>query len=130
MGKQSAWASRAHWWAEPGGGQSVGFFTATRKAPFRLVGDERKAPSRLMRTLSWLVMVLLVLLAGAFAALTLGTFASLMSDSPLWLRSLGSVEAALSGALGTAGVPGFTRALGLAVLSSGLLALAAYLKPR
>lgn len=83
-----------------------------------------------MRILNWLVMALLVLLAGALAALTLGTFASLVSDSPLWLRSLGSVEAALSSALGTASLPGFPRALALAVLSSGLLALAAYLKPR
>lgn len=62
----------------------------------------------------------LVLLTGLLAALTLGAFASLNPGAPLWLRSLGSAEGLLSAGLGLGRVPGFVRALGLALLTSGL----------
>lgn len=82
-----------------------------------------------MRWLGWCAVLLLGLLGGGVAALTLGAFAALVSDAPLWLRTLGSLTASL-GPFGGAAAPGLTRALLLAVLSSTLFALAAYLKPR
>jgi len=68
-------------------------------------------------------MLLLTLLALTLAVLTLGSFASLNPGAPLWLRSLGSAEGLLSAGLGLGGVPVFGRALGLALLTSGLAAL-------
>lgn len=75
----------------------------------------------------WAGIVLAALLTLVLAALTLGSFASLNPGAPLWLRSLGSVEGLLSAGLGLGGVPGFARALGLALLTSGLAGLVAAL---
>ncbi|GGM00128.1 hypothetical protein [Deinococcus aerophilus] len=75
-------------------------------------------------------MLLLFGLALVLGALTLGAFAALGSGAPLWLRSLGSVEHSLSQQLGTGEWPDFTRALVLAVLTSAVVGLAAYVKPR
>ena len=83
-----------------------------------------------MRFLAWLLVLVLVTLGGVLGALTLGVFASLVSDAPLWLRSLGSLEATISGSLGALRITGFRRALILAVLTSAVLGLAAYIKPR
>ncbi|GGL66933.1 hypothetical protein GCM10010840_01100 [Deinococcus aerolatus] len=83
-----------------------------------------------MRALMWLMTVVLMVLAVALAVLTLGAFASLGSTAPLWLRSVGSLEHAVSGQLGLSGITHFARAVGLAVLTSALAALAAYVKPR
>ncbi|MEF2280011.1 hypothetical protein V3W47_17090 [Deinococcus sp. YIM 134068] len=73
---------------------------------------------------------MLVLMVAALAALTLGVFASLNPNAPLWLRSVGSLETVLSGQVGLGGVATFTRALGLMALTSLLAGLAAYCKPR
>lgn len=83
-----------------------------------------------MRALAWLLTALLIVLALGLGVLTLGAFAALGSAAPLWLRSVGSLEHALSAQLGLSGVTHFARAAGLAVLSSALAALAAYVKPR
>lgn len=82
------------------------------------------------RGLSWLAVAGLILLTLAGAALTLGAFANLSPGAPLWLRTLGSVEALLSGSLGLGDVPGFSRAVGLTVLTSVLAALIALARPR
>lgn len=83
-----------------------------------------------MRALRWVFVVLLVVAVVALAALTLGVFATLNSNAPLWLRSLGSLETVLSGQVGLGDVASFTRALGLMALTSLLAGWAAYLKPR
>jgi hypothetical protein len=83
-----------------------------------------------MLILRWVAVVLLALVTLGLAALTLGSFASLNPNAPLWLRSVGSVEALLSAGVGAGGVPGFTRAIVLTLLTSGLAGLAAFLKPR
>ncbi|THF69157.1 hypothetical protein E7T06_13410 [Deinococcus sp. Arct2-2] len=83
-----------------------------------------------MRVLAWILTLLLVLFGVGLAALTLGAFAALSAGAPLWLRSVGSLENAMSAGLGWADVPGFTRALVLAVLCSAVAALGAYIKPR
>lgn len=84
----------------------------------------------LMRALAWGLTGVLIALALGLAALTLGAFASLGAAAPLWLRSVGSLEHALSGQLGLSGLTNFARAVGLAVLTSALAGLATYLKPR
>lgn len=83
-----------------------------------------------MRALRWLLVVGLALITLALAALTLGSFASLNPNAPLWLRSVGSVELLLSAQVGAAGLPGFTRAVALTLLTSVLAGLVAFLKPR
>ncbi|MDB5045188.1 MAG: hypothetical protein JWQ08_1238 [Deinococcus sp.] len=83
-----------------------------------------------MRIVAWILSLLLVVFALALAALTLGAFAALSAGAPLWLRSVGSLESAMSSGLGWAEVPQFTRALTLAVLTSAVAALGAYIKPR
>ncbi|WP_103129929.1 hypothetical protein [Deinococcus aerius] len=83
-----------------------------------------------MRALRWLLVVGLALVTLALAALTLGSFASLNPNAPLWLRSVGSVELLLSAQVGAAGLPAFTRAVALTVLTSVLAGLVAFLKPR
>lgn len=83
-----------------------------------------------MKPIQALLTTLLALLALLFGALSLGTFAALTDNAPLWLRSLGSLENAIGVQLGTMGLPAFVRALLLAGISSTLMALAAYYKPR
>lgn len=83
-----------------------------------------------MRALTWLLTVMLIVFALGLAVLTLGAFASLGSGAPLWLRSVGSLEHVMSAQLGLGDLTNFARALGLAVLTSALAGLAAYLKPR
>ena len=83
-----------------------------------------------MRALAWLLTVVLFAFALGLAVLTLGAFASLGSAAPLWLRSVGSLEHAMSSQLGLSSLTNFARALGLAVLTSAVAGLAAYLKPR
>ncbi len=83
-----------------------------------------------MRALAWFLTAVLVALTLGLALLTLGAFASLGSAAPLWLRSVGSLEHALSAQLGLSSLTNFARALGLAVLTSALAGAAAYLKPR
>lgn len=83
-----------------------------------------------MRALRWVGVVLLTLVTLALATLTLGSFASLNPNAPLWLRSVGSVELLLSTGMGAGGVPGFTRAVALTFLTSVLAGLVAFLKPR
>lgn len=83
-----------------------------------------------MRVLRWLGVVALSLLTLALALLTLGSFASLNPNAPLWLRTVGGVATLLSGQVGAGQVPGFTRAVALTLLTSLLAGLAAFLKPR
>lgn len=83
-----------------------------------------------MRAVAWILTLLLLLFGVGLAALTLGAFAGLSAGAPLWLRSVGSVESAMSAGLGWADVPGFTRALALALVTSAVAALGAYIKPR
>ncbi|MFB9992443.1 hypothetical protein ACFFLM_10745 [Deinococcus oregonensis] len=83
-----------------------------------------------MRVVAWILTLLLLLFGLGLAALTLGAFAALSAGAPLWLRSVGSLESAMSAGLGWADVPGFTRALVLAVLTSAVVGLGAYIKPR
>lgn len=83
-----------------------------------------------MKLLGWIGCVLLLLIGLGLAALSLGTFASLSSAAPLWLRSLGSVEQLLVSQLGTLGLGNFARAAVLGAAASALLGLSAYLKPR
>ncbi|CAM3983961.1 hypothetical protein [Deinococcus frigens] len=83
-----------------------------------------------MRAVAWLLTAVLIALALGLAVLTLGAFASLGSGAPLWLRSVGSLEHALSGQFGLGTLTHFARAVGLAVLTSALAGLAAYVKPR
>lgn len=92
--------------------------------------DDGEAGGNNVRALRWTGLTLLSVLALALAALTLGAFASLNPNAPLWLRSLGSAETLLSAGLGLESVPGFGRAVGWALLTSGLAGLAAALKPR
>lgn len=82
------------------------------------------------RVLGWLAVAGLTLLTLLGAALTLGAFANLSPGAPLWLRTLGSGEALLSGSLGLGDVPGFSRAVGLSVLTSVLAGLIAVVRPR
>lgn len=93
-------------------------------------GDDAGGPEGAVRALRWVGVVLLTLVTLGLAALTLGSYASLNPNSPLWLRSVGGVEALLSAGLGAGRVPGFTRAVVLTVLTSVLAGLAAYFKPR
>lgn len=83
-----------------------------------------------MRALAWILTVVLIACALGLALLTLGAFASLGASAPLWLRSLGSLEHATSAQLGLSSLTNFARAVGLAVLTSALAGLAAYIKPR
>lgn len=83
-----------------------------------------------MRFAQALLTTLLVLLGLVFGALSLGTFAALTDHAPLWLRSLGSLENAVGTQFGTMGLPPFFRAILLAFVSSVLMGLAAYYKPR
>ncbi|EYB67624.1 hypothetical protein DEIPH_ctg033orf0031 [Deinococcus phoenicis] len=83
-----------------------------------------------MRALRWAGVVLLTLLTLALAALTLGSFASLNPNAPLWLRSVGSVETILSRQAGAGGISSFGQAVGLTLLTSLLAGLTAFLKPR
>lgn len=82
------------------------------------------------RVLGWLAVLGLTLLTLGGAALTLGAFANLSPGAPLWLRTLGSVEGLLSGALGLGDLPGFWRAVGLSVITSVLAGLIALARPR
>lgn len=83
-----------------------------------------------MRVLAWLLTAVLIALTLGLGALTLGAFASLGAGAPLWLRSVGSLEHALSAQLGLGGLTNFARSLALAVLTSALAGLTAYVKPR
>lgn len=83
-----------------------------------------------MRFMQAILTTLLVILALVFGALSLGTFAALTDHAPLWLRSLGSLENAVGVRLGTLGLTPFLRAVVLALVSSVLMGLAAYYKPR
>lgn len=83
-----------------------------------------------MRFTAWLVAITLMVLVVVLALLTLGSFASLGSSAPLWLRSLGSVEAAIYAQVGLGHLPGFTRAIVLTMITSVLAGLSAYVKPR
>lgn len=70
------------------------------------------------------------LIALGLAALTLGTFANLNPNSPLLLRSVGSIAGIVPQQLGLGGVPGFYLALGYCVLTSLVVGFATWLKPR
>ncbi|MPY65711.1 hypothetical protein F8S09_03240 [Deinococcus sp. SDU3-2] len=87
-------------------------------------------PSTGRRVLGWLAVLGLTLLTLGGAALTLGAYANLTPGAPLWLRTLGSVEALQAGALGLGDVPGFWRAVGLSVITSVMAALIAFARPR
>ena len=83
-----------------------------------------------MTALKWLGFVLLFLVTLALAVFTLGSFANLNPNAPLWLRSVGTLETLLTGQAGLGRTAGFLRALGLTLLTSLLAALTAYVKPR
>jgi hypothetical protein len=83
-----------------------------------------------VRVVAWILTLSLLVFGVGLAGLTLGAFAALSAGAPLWLRSVGTLESAMSAGLGWADVPGFTRALALAVLTSAVAALGAYIKPR
>ncbi|GAA5512116.1 hypothetical protein Dcar01_00830 [Deinococcus carri] len=83
-----------------------------------------------MRILRWLGVVLLGLLTLALALLTLGSFASLNPNAPLWLRTVGSVETLLGARAGVGGPSSFGQAIALTLLTSLLAGLVAFLKPR
>ncbi|BDP41460.1 hypothetical protein DAETH_14290 [Deinococcus aetherius] len=94
-------------------------------------GDDPDSEARTrVRALRWGLVLLLLLAVVALAALTLGVFATLNPNAPLWLRSLGSLEGVLSAQAGLGEWGGFDRAVALTVLTSLLAGLAAYLKPR
>lgn len=82
------------------------------------------------KALGWLGFALLGLLTLALAVLTLGSFANLNPDAPLWLRSVGTLETLLTGQAGLGGTVGFARALSLTLLTSLFAALTASVKPR
>lgn len=83
-----------------------------------------------MRVAAWLAAAVLALMVVVLALVTLGAYAALTTGAPLWLRSFGSVETAVYDQLGLGGLPGFTRATILAVVTSVLAGVVAYLKPR
>lgn len=83
-----------------------------------------------VRVLMWFLTCLLLLLGLGLAALALGAFGNMSSGTPLWLRSLGSIEATVSTMIGNLGLQLFSRAMLLTVLASFVLALAVYIKPR
>ncbi|WP_291425168.1 hypothetical protein [Deinococcus sp.] len=83
-----------------------------------------------MRALMWLLCILLVLLGVGVALLSVGAYAQLGSNAPLWLRSVGPIEGVIGAKIGTLGLPLFNRALLLSVLASALLGLATYLRPQ
>ncbi|GGR83520.1 hypothetical protein [Deinococcus sedimenti] len=93
-------------------------------------------PPTAPRSVSWarvarlFLSVLLLLTAGALALLALGLFASLASNGPLWLQSVGVVAATLTGAAGLGSLSGLHQALLMMVLTSVVAGGAAYLKPR
>lgn len=83
-----------------------------------------------MRVVGWLAVILLVLLGLGLGLLTLGAFASLNVGAPLGLRSLGTLTLTVSQSLGLDGLAPLNRALALTLLTSLVMALAAYIKPR
>ncbi|GGR44271.1 hypothetical protein GCM10008959_01540 [Deinococcus seoulensis] len=85
---------------------------------------------RLWVVLGWVLSLALFGVTLALALLSLGTFASLAGTGPLWLRSIGSLESTLSGALNVTGLGSIQQALALMLLTSVCAGLAAYLKPR
>ncbi|GAA5501967.1 hypothetical protein Dxin01_01706 [Deinococcus xinjiangensis] len=83
-----------------------------------------------MTAARWLLMLLLVLLGLGLSFLMLGAYGNMVSDAPLWLRSVGSIEGMLSGKVGDFGLSLFARAILLTLVASLMFALAAYVKPR
>lgn len=83
-----------------------------------------------MHALNWGICILLTLLGCGVSLLCISTFASMGTDAPLWLRTLGSLETAMSQQIGIASIPPFTRALSLTILSSLIFGTAAFIKPR
>ncbi len=83
-----------------------------------------------MRVIGWMSTLLLVFVVIGLAALTLGAFGSLNQSAPLWVRSLGTLETALSEQMGITQLPSFTRAVTLMVVTSVCCGVAAYIKPR
>lgn len=83
-----------------------------------------------MRALRWLGFAVLALLTLLLAVLTLGSFAGLNPNAPLWLRSVGTLETLLLGQWGLKAGRGFGSAVGLTLLTSLLAAVTVYLKPR
>ncbi|WP_027461367.1 hypothetical protein [Deinococcus murrayi] len=94
------------------------------------VGNGSRKSGAGRRVLGWLAVLGLTLLTLGGVALTLGAYATLNPAAPLWLRTLGGAEKLLSGALGLGDVPGFWRAVGLSVFTSGLAALLPLARPR
>ncbi|GAA5436218.1 hypothetical protein ACMT4L_05135 [Deinococcus sp. A31D244] len=85
---------------------------------------------RLRVVLGWVLSLALFGVTLVLALLSLGTFASLAGTGPLWLRSIGSLESTLSGALNVTGLGSIQQAMTLMLLTSVCAGLAAYLKPR
>lgn len=83
-----------------------------------------------MHALNWGICILLVLLGCGVSLLCISTFASMGTDAPLWLRTLGSLENIISQKLTLSSIPTFTRAIGLTLLSSLFFGAAAFIKPR
>lgn len=85
---------------------------------------------RLWVVLGWVLSLALFGVTLVLALLALGTFASLAGTGPLWLRSIGTLESTLSGALNVTGLGSIQQAMTLMLLASVCAGLAAYLKPR
>ncbi|GHF56937.1 hypothetical protein HNQ07_003722 [Deinococcus metalli] len=83
-----------------------------------------------MKIVAWLAVVALAILALALGALTLGAFATLNTDSPLLLRSIGTLSASTLAQVGLERAAPLDRALILTGVTGLVAALAAYIKPR
>ncbi|WP_369409296.1 hypothetical protein [Deinococcus arboris] len=83
-----------------------------------------------LRILGWVLCITLVVGATGLGALALGLLASLSGTGPLWLRSLGALTGPLADLLGASHWSGVVQALALIGLTSLLMGLAAYVKPR
>lgn len=83
-----------------------------------------------MRALNWMAFGGLALLTLLLAVLTLGSYAGLNPNAPLWLRSVGMLEALLLGSWGSGGGRGFSGAVTLTLLTSLLAGVTVYFKPR
>jgi len=83
-----------------------------------------------MRALNWIGFGVLALLTLLLAVLTLGSYAGLNPNAPLWLRSVGTLGALLLGQGVSGAGKGFGGAVALTLLTSLLVGVTVYFKPR